>query len=267
MTRKIFLILATVSLVGCATNKYFYNNNYPSDQQQLRFEGDHGYCLQVSYGSVPMPDVRVNTPSSYQVSGQGYDSNGGSYHYQGTSTPTNNFGNGLANGYQLGQAMNASNARGDVYQGCLIRLGWFPIPCKTCIPSRASPSEISDSATKACEMFEGRGYKKILAGDGKSAFYFDEKNLSKEGKWIVVNTYMVPLVPLNSAEGNRAKIFYVEDEFYIDPVNKLVVDKKYKHVDEANNTISEKEFTLETGNRITAPVGSIFDKFIQDLKQ
>jgi hypothetical protein len=111
----------------------WHNSHLSVNDSPRQLEIDNGYCKSVSFGSVQMPEIRQyqTSPGPYtiQTYGQIYDPyGGGSSSYRATSyvTPlsTDNFGSGLAQGMQIGNAVSASQARGEIYRGCMMNLGW-----------------------------------------------------------------------------------------------------------------------------------------------
>ncbi len=131
-TSKVGLLAAlTVPLLASCTS--WHNPYIPEETSQRQFDIDNGYCKSASFGAVGMPEIRQYqaSPSPYtvQTHGQIYDPyTGASASYRETSyvTPlsSDNFGSGLAQGMQIGNAWAASQARADIYRGCMLNLGW-----------------------------------------------------------------------------------------------------------------------------------------------
>ncbi|UNM19219.1 hypothetical protein K0P33_27555 [Pseudomonas sp. ArH3a] len=131
-TLKVGLLAALIGplLSSCTT---WHNSYIPEDTAKRQFDIDNGYCKSASFGAVGMPEIREyqTSPAPYTVQtyGQVYDPyRGTSTSYQATSyvTPLSNenIGNGFAQGMQIGNAWAASQARADIYRGCMLNLGW-----------------------------------------------------------------------------------------------------------------------------------------------
>lgn len=122
-------VIYVVCGVGCT--KYYFNLNYNDNEQQKHYVIDHGYCTQVSYGSVEVPQVQLNNNGgSARTSGNIYMSgrNGTSIgRYNSTTTYNGGIISGFANGLNISSVASANQARADIYESCLARLGWFRI--------------------------------------------------------------------------------------------------------------------------------------------
>ena len=136
-------------LASCTT---WHNPYIPEDTAKRQFDIDNGYCKSASFGAVGMPEIRQYqaspAPYTVQTYGQIYDPyRGTSTSYRATSYVTplsnDNFGSGFAQGMQAGNAWAASQARTDIYRGCMLNLGWSDTK-GTNPQSRVTP----DSATK-----------------------------------------------------------------------------------------------------------------------
>lgn len=121
----------SVLLALCGCTPHYFNLNYPDGQQQNHYVIDHGYCTQVSYGAVQMPQIHLNNNTgSSTTSGNVYMSgSNGNYtgRYNSTTNYNGNFISGFADGMNIGSAMAANQSRSDIYASCLARLGWFRI--------------------------------------------------------------------------------------------------------------------------------------------
>ncbi len=124
-------------LAGCSTT--WYSPHFNSDDARNRqLAIDEGYCNRVATGSVPMPEIRIYTPSqqSYMVTGNSttLGENGIQNNYfSGTVTPMNGgfasgFSSGMAQGAALGALIRAQHEREQVIRGCMINLGWTDSP-------------------------------------------------------------------------------------------------------------------------------------------
>ena len=120
------IAVASLASVGCAN---WVNPRYATDAQAAQqFKIDKGRCKMAAAGSRPFP-IPQSQPAvqttSYQ--GQTYDWSGRqSGSYSGTATTTNNnaFGGGVADGFNTASSIMAANAQRDIYEGCLMNLGW-----------------------------------------------------------------------------------------------------------------------------------------------
>ena len=138
MTRKLLIVISVVgALAGCSTT--WYNPHFNSDDARNRqLAIDEGYCNRVATGSVPMPEIRVYTPSqqSYMVTGNSntFGRNGIQNNYfSGTVMPMNNgfasgFSSGMAQGAALGALIHAQRERDRIIRGCMVNLGWTDSP-------------------------------------------------------------------------------------------------------------------------------------------
>lgn len=152
--RILIASLVCFALSGCATT--WYNSNFPTEEsKQAQLKIDSGYCEAASYGSVPMPSVRVYLPDqqSYNVYGtaSGYNSQSGftNYSYSGTVAPSrsSSFSTGFSQGMALGEIMKADAARKKVLNACMMELGWSDKP----VPSVGSNS-LQSTRTSATEQ-------------------------------------------------------------------------------------------------------------------
>lgn len=144
----IFLVTLSLTLISCASQPElkFYNKNLLSlEKEKTQFTVDHGYCTQVSYGSVRMPDVRVYIPPSSTTAGASSTTTGtfdviepstgrlstGSMTMHTQSTPRYDIAGSVDRGIATASAMaalsaqsRAEKARLDIYCGCMAKLGW-----------------------------------------------------------------------------------------------------------------------------------------------
>lgn len=152
-----------------------------------------GYCKGVSYGAVPMPDIRIYNPQQQSYSIQGnvsaFNSQTGytNYTYSGTATPySGGFASGMAsgmmNGMALGAAFRANIDREEVFNACMMNLGWS----EKIIPEKNTPklpvTEIKNDKSKGewgvliCRLFSDYETPGAFHEKYKSIFVFNEKN-------------------------------------------------------------------------------------------
>lgn len=115
-----------LTLSGCAT---WVNPQYQTDANAARhFKIDKGRCKMAAAGSRPFP-IPSTPPSSQTTTyqGQTYDwagKNTGSYSGTSRTANSNAFGNGVASGFSTSSSIMAAGAQRDIYEGCLMNLGW-----------------------------------------------------------------------------------------------------------------------------------------------
>lgn len=132
--KLMFIAMVALVCTGCATK--YYNHNLSKSDADAQFSVDDGYCIQVSDGAVPMPEVRYYQPEQtrYTINATttAYNSRTGYTTYNTTgsvnSLSTQSFATGFANGLNIGSVMAANDRRQRVYHGCMISLGWTTYP-------------------------------------------------------------------------------------------------------------------------------------------
>lgn len=127
---KPILIAGCIALTGCATT--WYNPNFTSNtihERQLVI--DSAGCNRYALGASPMPPIRMygSQPQNYTFSGtmSSYGSGGGGTSYfsgRATQRPAGSFSSGFAQGYAMGEAINAKKARDLAFKACMYQLGW-----------------------------------------------------------------------------------------------------------------------------------------------
>lgn len=128
------LVAAIFGLIlsGCATT--WHSDRFPTEElKKAQLEKDTGYCRAVSYGTVPMPPA-PQPQQSYNVQGTatGYGvARGADYSFSGTVSPQANFSSGFAQGMALGAMIRAKREREEVFNACMINLGWSNKPPTT----------------------------------------------------------------------------------------------------------------------------------------
>lgn len=154
---------------ACSTQ--YYNPNI-TDSAALERQRiiDEGYCTRVASGAVPMPQVRhyQTGVQSYQIAGssQTYSSNGYSAnsYYTGSVSATPNAGEafsaGVANGLNMGAAIQAGQERKQVMQGCMYSLGWT-----TDSHAATAMTQSATSAKSQGEEFFAKALEAAKAGD------------------------------------------------------------------------------------------------------
>lgn len=263
MIRRLLLILIVLSPISGCT-RYYYNAKYPSNEQQRYFAGDHGYCLQVSHGSVPMPQLHSNTQSGYLTSGTVSNMNGQSYRYQGSVTPQPDVVGSFMNGMNIGNALNAEDARGDIYEGCLIRLGWSRIECKTCIPTSSALTQASGQIQDTAKMLEAAGFDEpINSSDGKSTMYFKKSKLITEGEHIIVDVAQLNLKGTSYQFDNVTYTpLYITYKYYINKSLSYYKVSQLAIYDKSSNKVYNKNYPTAAMPTYYYNKGSIVDTFI-----
>ena len=147
--------ITCVALTGCATTQW-HNSNFGSDaDMQRQLQIDTGHCRAVSNGAVAMPDVRIYNPGQtrYNVQGtaSGYNRQGEytQYSYRGTATQSSgsSFSQGFAQGMAMGVIARANRERKEVFNACMLQLGWSDTPSED-VPATndAGPSRFDAAA-------------------------------------------------------------------------------------------------------------------------
>ncbi|MGA0583239.1 MAG: hypothetical protein ACO2ER_04950 [Castellaniella sp.] len=197
--RQLMAGFACIVLGGCATT--WYSDKFPSEEsKQNQLKKDSGYCRAVSHGAVPMPATRIYIPEqqSYNVHGSasGYNGQTGytTYNYTGTVTPStspgSSFASGFAQGMAIGTIARANSERAEVFNACMMNLGWSDKPLSTVAvysAQKASPPVIGTESPQltgynssksspiklACGVFSDVPGRKYFAGDSQFIYIID----------------------------------------------------------------------------------------------
>ena len=146
--KKLVLLALVISLSGCASQKWYYNQNVKPNEQQLFYDQDFNYCQGVAAGTVPIPNINLSQNKGYRTYGTAtfYDRSSARYvdmNYQSQTVPTGSFSSGFSDGWQMGEAISAASKRAKFAKSCMFRLGWREIPCKTCTPQQPSKPQVT----------------------------------------------------------------------------------------------------------------------------
>lgn len=257
---KLFCMLVLLVLCGCTT--HYFNLNYPDNQQQKNLAIDSGYCTQVSYGSVPMPQVQINNNIGSTTTSGNIRLSGPNGNYQGrynaTTTYNGNFISGFADGMNIGSAIAANIDRSNVYDSCLARLGWFRIEGSTYIrPSAdfgAEPGANSIFLQKSIDELIAKGFiTPVSTISGKNIFLFKRGSARKEGSLFYLTAAEIyPSDIMQQFPGTTPQgvtVAYRIDDYLIDlSVNRNKIlrievfnrnnEKLYTHIDSEMNSIT-----------------------------
>lgn len=173
MIRRITgFVLVVGTLTGCAST-HWHNPNYSTDQAAIMAKQqaiDEGYCTQVAHGSVPMPDVRVYSPTqdSYSVSGtiSSYGSGGlQTSNYTGYVTPSarTSFSTGFAQGAAVGAVIRARRAQDKIMRACMLQLGWSdePVTQQSAPPNPTHPETKKITVRVDSKVFQSKEIRNI----------------------------------------------------------------------------------------------------------
>ncbi len=130
MRRAALACVSLAALAGCATPTNWINpfiTDVAARDRQMVI--DNGYCTRAASGAVPIPQVRVYTAgqTNYTVQGTArYGSTTSSYNARVNASPSPGaaFAQGFANGMNIGAAARAQAEKRQVYDGCMVALGW-----------------------------------------------------------------------------------------------------------------------------------------------
>lgn len=126
------VVAAGLALAACASPKWQHTEITDPARSARQLVVDDGYCTQVALGAAPMPQVvTAPTGSTSNVSMRGTTVNPqtgqttyGTYTGQVTTAPTNSFAAGMANGMNMGNAINAGLAQERIHKACMFAKGW-----------------------------------------------------------------------------------------------------------------------------------------------
>lgn len=128
---KVFMLgMLLLVLAGCADKpRVMYNMGVPHQDEPQQFKIDHGQCVMVANGSAPMPPVAY-TPTGGKTTYGSFSAYSpgrpifGNYSSTSHASPGDSFMAGVTNGAAIGAMFAAKQARQDIYEGCMARLGW-----------------------------------------------------------------------------------------------------------------------------------------------
>lgn len=277
----VFLVFCFVTFCGCQ-QKYFYNTNYPSNLQQQYYNRDHGYCTQMSYGSVPPQQVQVNDSYSGTTTGT-FDGYGPDGYYQGRynayTTGGGGFASGLANGMNIGSALQAGEARSDIYKGCMAGLGWFETPEKTYTPP-AQPAQpktapqLSQEPDPSPEVKETIGY---LASQGfsrplwikanKSYALYNSNSTKSDGQ--IIHCTMACVFGSDRALSCNGKTFpaaaYEIYYFAVDSKNKIYKLERFQSYNRQGEELCSTVHTEPNMPSWKIEPGSLIAKYLSNM--
>lgn len=298
----VFLIIPCLLLVGCANQQElkFYNKNLLSlESEKTLFTIDHGYCTQVSYGAVQMPDVRVYIPPS-STSGQSAVTTGtfnaidlstgrlstGNVTMHTQTTPRYDIAGSIDRGIATASAMaalaaqtRAARARQDIYCGCMARLGWT----EGKKPSSLLADQLSTDgfkvigddpnlalslATEALSVAPNHFYSLYLDGMAKETLNDDDNAILSLQRAVAaqqdskVIAYIGYIYLYKKKDPNTA-ITYLVKAKDVDPANA----NTYFALSEAYARVGDIEKTKETYHRLKELNPDLASKFVDKLKK
>lgn len=196
--RNILLLVIAASIAsGCATT-WHHTQITDKEVADRQFDIDDAYCIQASYGSVPMPQVVYNdiSPqrSNMALNGSTYDSASGSTThntYRGTVTTTPSsgaaFAGGFANGMNLGSAIAAKRARDRIHTACMYAKGWSDQDAPAEQSAESPAPQASTNARPADEIQIYESPKSAWAEDIKEFFHFFTAYLDSEDMYAALD--------------------------------------------------------------------------------
>lgn len=132
------LLVASLALTACASTKWQHTLMTDPAQSARQLVIDDGYCLRVALGSAPMPQVVTTagagttsvTMSGTTINPMTGQTSYGTYSGQARTTPAGGFAAGMADGMNMGNAINAAVAQERIHKACMFAKGWSdsPIP-------------------------------------------------------------------------------------------------------------------------------------------
>jgi uncharacterized protein YcfL len=133
--KQVFLVVFIfLTIIGCSSKQFWYNNNYPSNNQQYYFNIDCAECRAIASQYYPAQQIYINQKGSQNTHGyfNTYGNDGYSqYGYYNQNTYNSNPMAQWADMTNMANAANAQLRQNQLFKACLMKKGWYILDSKS----------------------------------------------------------------------------------------------------------------------------------------